>query len=321
MVIESSSCRDRNSKPGGSQDPQVYIGSGRLNAILARMKKCLLMVAVSFFAVAFSYGAFYLFNADEVSALDDLYELARTNPSLALDKVPQIMEANPEFMNRCHEITHKIGHFAYASLKERAFDFVRPMCGAGYLHGLLEEAVIFEGAVSLKDKVHQVCKEDQIESCLHGLGHAILKTAQSTHAAIDLCRLVTSEHTDCYDGVFMEHFDSESSSKQISYTDGLSVCLNMSSDVQPSCFFYLPRILKSLTATEVALECTKLTVPANFICAQGSGVMFMKYEPSFDKNSALSMCDAYVDPEIKQTCALGVENYSQFGSIDNSRWQ
>ncbi len=287
--------------------------------MLAGMKKCLLGALV--FAVAFSYGAVYLLEAEEVRTLEDLYELARTHPDVALDKIPYIINANPELMNRCHEITHNIGHIAYSAFQERAFDFVRPMCGAGYLHGALEEAVTLDSVTSLVGEVHKVCKENQIEACLHGLGHAIFNVTQNTSSAIDLCKGITSEHTDCYDGVFMEQFDSESSPIKISYSDGMSVCLNMDHDIQASCFFYLPRTLKDQAASEVAIQCNELETPSNFICAQGSGVMFMKYERTFDTNNARSMCDAYVDAKLKQPCLVGVESYSQFGSLENSRWQ
>jgi hypothetical protein len=289
--------------------------------MLAGMKKYLLIISVSLCAVAFSYGIFHLLKADEVSTLDDLYELAHTHPGLALDKVSEIIEANPELMNRCHEITHQIGHVAYSSIKERAFDFVRPMCGAGYLHGLLEEAVTFEGTVSLKDTVHQVCKENQIESCLHGLGHAILNVTQNTYTAIDLCRSVTNEHTDCYDGVFMEQFDAESSPSRLTYEEALDVCHTVDPMFQPSCFFYLPRVSKDLPPEEVVAQCQSLISPVNSICAQGSGVMFMKYEKAFNKEKAISLCSKYETSTLNQHCNSGVENYSEFGSLENSRWQ
>jgi hypothetical protein len=285
------------------------------------MKKYFLGLGMFGCAVAFCYGAVYLLWADEVTTLEELYELARTRPDMALETLPTLIEADPELMVRCHEITHQIGHVAYAAQKDLAFEITSPVCGAGYLHGALEEAVTFDGLDSLSERVHEMCKEDQLESCLHGLGHAIVQITPDIPAAVLLCKEISTLDTDCYDGVFMEKFDSESAPVTISYTDGVTTCLEMNTEVKPSCYFYVPRIIKDFTPREVATACSALPTSANVICAEGSGVMFMKYEPGFNKDIALTSCEVYTDSNMRLACIGGVTKYSQFGSIENTRWE
>jgi hypothetical protein len=195
------------------------------------------------------------------------------------------------------------------------------MCGGGYLHGLLEEATIFDASMSLTEIVHTVCTGDMEESCLHGLGHAIYKSVQTVPDSIKYCDEIINNNKDCYDGVFMELFDLEEGSAEVSISKGLDICLVATHKTKPSCIFYLPRVLKSAEAETTTTFCANLTDASDqLICAEGSGVMFMKYAPLFNIEEVTPKCTLYAEESLEQVCTAGANSYYTYGNVTNTEW-
>jgi hypothetical protein len=253
--------------------------------------------------------------------INNIYTLSETNPTEAISALKKFIKTEPSYMNQCHEIAHEIGHRAYTHFNEQAFAFKDPFCGAGYLHGLLEEATIFDGTMSLKDMVHTVCSGEIEESCLHGLGHAIYKSVHDIPKSITYCNKVMTKNKDCYDGVYMELFDTETATGTLSANDATNICITSSEQAKASCFFYLPRILKHAPPKDATSFCSSLPTPDDQkICAQGSGVMFMKYAEVFEIEAVTKECELYTSAPLKQTCITGVHNYYTYGNVTNTEW-
>ncbi len=252
--------------------------------------------------------------------IDVIQRTAEADPIQAIALLKQFIESEPTFMNQCHEMAHEIGHISYENFGEQAFSFKDPFCGGGYLHGLLEEATIFDESMSLTEIVHTVCSGDIEESCLHGLGHAIYKSTQDISDSVKYCDKVRTNNKDCYDGIYMELFDREDSAG-VSVVDATEICNAASERTRLSCLFYLPRVLKNAEPETATTFCANFFDPdARATCAQGSGVMFMKYATLFEIEAVTKTCALYTEESLKQACTTGANAYYTYGNVTNTEW-
>ena len=253
--------------------------------------------------------------------IETIYKTAEADPIKAIALLRQFIESESTFMKQCHEIAHEIGHISYEHFGEQAFLFKDPLCGGGYLHGLLEAATIFDESMSLKEIVHTVCSGDIEEACLHGLGHAIYKSVQNVPDAITYCDKVRTKNKDCYDGVYMELFDQEDTSERMSIAAGAEICNAASEQTKSSCMFYLPRLIRAAKPEEATVFCSTLAKAEDrLICAQGSGVMFMKYATLFEIEAVTRICALYTYDLLKQACTTGANSYYIYGNVTNTEW-
>lgn len=245
------------------------------------------------------------------------------HPTKALAALREKVTLRPEEMVNCHMETHMIGHAAYAAFGEAAYAFADPMCGGGYLHGVLEQAFKANGVGYLDSIVHSVCDGEIAESCLHGVGHGLHEALNDVKLAIALCDSIVSAHSDCYDGVFMDAFDSEGMVTQqtLEIETALALCESVDSTAQASCYFYLPRLLGHLPYLDTVALCSSAGIKTGWAaCAQGSGVYFMKWTSGFSSDRANQFCAAYLDKNQRELCQQGVIAYEQYGAAGNNRW-
>lgn len=249
-----------------------------------------------------------------------IYKTAETDPILSITMLKQFIVSDPAYMIECHEIAHEIGHIAYEHFREQAFTFKDPLCGGGYLHGLLESATVFDDSMSLPEMVHTVCSGDIEESCLHGLGHAIYKSVLDIPTALTYCDKVRSQNKDCYDGVYMELFDTEEG-QELSIAAGSAICATATIQTQSSCWFYLPRLLKTNGPQTTIAHCASLLKSTERqVCAKGSGVMFMKYASRFEIDIVTKQCELYTDDSLAILCTTGANDYYKYGNVTNTEW-
>lgn len=169
-----------------------------------------------------------------------------------------------------------IGHEAYQALGERAYDYLDPMCGGGYLHGVIEQALLLKGMSYASPLVHDVCSEEMEESCLHGIGHGIHKLVGDIEQSLLFCDEIPTTATDCFDGVFMDAFDPESAPRDavLSLSQAQHICTSVGKRAQPSCYFYLPRTVPGAEYLSIIDACSSSTIGDGWAaCAEGSGVV------------------------------------------------
>lgn len=249
--------------------------------------------------------------------------LSNPSPQLALQKLKETVAQDPfERMAHCHEEAHKIGNTSYELLGEKAYAYADPMCGGGFLHGVIEQAFIDQGLDYLQTVTHEQCKGDILESCLHGVGHGIHKLSPDLSLSIRTCSQISASGTDCYDGVFMDIFDTHNAGEEaITLTDALLMCENTVETAQNSCYFYLPRIIKNSEAQKIVDICSSKDIKSGWAaCATGSGVFFMKQTSGFNKQIATEYCSLYTDKNLKTLCYQGVQAYEKYGNVENTKW-
>ena len=240
----------------------------------------------------------------------------------ALANIKLDMENDPELMTQCHDQVHVVGHMAYEYLQEDAYQYADPMCGGGYLHGVLEKAFAINGLSYLETVVHTNCDGEVTESCLHGVGHGIQQLTNDVSQSIQICEQIGTEDLDCYEGVFMEQFEGTPLAVGATVTESiLNLCAKSPLGAQKSCYFYLPRILGQAPAMSIVELCEeKLTSEDSLVCAEGSGVFFMKQTSGFRAQVAKDYCDSYQAEALVNSCLRGVVAYESYGGLENNRW-
>ena len=198
------------------------------------------------------------------------------SPTVASDQLRKNVLNDPNvLMTGCHAEAHSIGHNAYLLLGEGAYLYADPMCGGGYLHGVTEQAFESNGLVYLQKIVHEQCTGDILESCLHGVGHGIHQATDNIETAVVICGQVAASGTDCFDGVFMDAFDTEGNTEKnvITLQEAYGVCENTTSEAENSCYFYLPRVMGIAAAAAIVDVCAGPQIKNGWgACAMGSGV-------------------------------------------------
>jgi len=245
------------------------------------------------------------------------------DPKKELDHLREKIEKEPEYMVECHAEAHEIGHNAYKALGDKSYDYASPMCGGGYLHGVLEQAFSQNGIQYLSTVVHSGCSDESMESCLHGIGHGLHTLLGDIPKSLSACSEINTSNTDCFDGVFMDVFDSEgvAAKENISLSSAQNICKSAAKKEQSSCYFYLPRVVFPVDHTAIVALCSSFEVGEGWAaCAEGSGVYFMKRVSGFNKKIAIEYCSEYVDKNMKKLCIDGVNKYEQYGGAENTRW-
>jgi len=253
----------------------------------------------------------------------DTLQKNQLNPSDELNRLREQVLNNPSLMIGCHNEAHKIGHKAYDLLREDAFMFVDPMCGGGYLHGVLEEAFLLNGLSYLDEVVHNQCDGEILESCLHGVGHGIHELTKDLVSSIEICATISASSSDCYDGVYMDIFDIEDKQNIVppELDVAQQICEVSPELAQQSCYFYLPRVLSAQEPGVTIKLCSSTLKEKGWAaCANGSGVYFMKHTSNFNREIAEGLCDQYTDLNLRTLCSRGADDYQRYGALENKRW-
>lgn len=268
-------------------------------------------------------GVFKSVREHSIGASHTHTHTAEFHPTAALLALQEKVTREPEHMVHCHMETHMIGHQAYDAYKDTAYTFADPMCGGGYLHGVIEQAFKRNGVSYLDTIAHDLCNGEITESCLHGVGHGLHEVLRDIPEAVSFCELIATSHTDCFDGVFMDAFDSEGMSEVVTMEieTAQAICGSTVESAQDSCYFYLPRLLAAEPYTKTIELCSSSEIGSGWAaCAQGSGVFFMKSTSGFSAELAEQYCSSYQDDNLAALCVNGVLAYATYGSAANTRW-
>lgn len=249
-----------------------------------------------------------------------LLHILRHDPAQLFHEYDSYLRDRPDRLRDCHGILHAIGHEA---LEESGWDasmkIAHPLCGGGYIHGVIEAKFGLLAAMSpstIRSEIIGACGDPTNEVCYHGIGHGLMVLFHDdVSRSLETCDTTALPgRIDCYDGVFMHVFDAEETgiAKNIPERNlGSKLCDSVGSQRQSSCRFYAPRVFARTPSMieDAANSCKKTTdADAARVCALGSGHMFMKYLlPDID--SAIEACDEFASSMLQGECEVGVKMY------------
>lgn len=278
----------------------------------------------------FAYKYSILTSKKYAAYQDTLIDLVKEDPKQAFITFREILATDPFSYNSCHGIAHQMGHVAYETFGfQTAMSYQDALCGAGYIHGIVEARF---GALQEKEifsQVATICDEGN-KSCYHGIGHGLMvATKLNISQSLAFCDgLPALGRRNCYDGVWMHIFDLEESGAPHDVGDATALpdsvvveqrrllCETTQDEYKTSCYFYLPRIYahayEAPFQTVVSL-CNKVEKDFNVVCAAGVGHMSMKYHVG-DPMAAINMCGGFSTAELSSACKEGGFLYYLFSA-------
>jgi hypothetical protein len=275
----------------------------------------------------YAYHDFFMYNISrifhtEISTMEDeLIHILEENPDQVFDALHTKLQEHPQTSAVCHGIAHKLGHHAYELYGfDRAMQYQNSLCGAGYIHGVIESHFGLFSKELLTEDITTICTPTD-EQCNHGIGHGVMiYTKNNIEESLRMCDLLSLPgRSDCYDGVFMHVFDNEETgvSKDIpERTLGAQLCEKVTRQQMTSCYFYVPRIFTRDVeiGQKTGALCSEIKnvqlAKASEICAYGAGVAFEKYMPSHDE--AVGLCATYFTDRLQQECRAGIASYANW---------
>jgi hypothetical protein len=247
-------------------------------------------------------------------------KLNQTDPAQALALLQQTVDSHPDIARICHPIAHDLGHAAlekYAYNFKKAVSFQDGVCGNGYLHGVVEHAVLH--APDPEQALHTLCAPELDGSCLHGIGHgAMFVAAMDLPKALAFCDWfkLPTQRTSCAEGVFMQNFEvgvpGVKSSSWLKASDPMYPCAQQPTRYQGSCYYYAPQYYLSLHAGKYAdglAWCrTAGTSAAVTACTMGMGSRTMKY--NIDRVAfSEAQCATETERSLRDVCVRGLTSY------------
>jgi len=194
----------------------------------------------------------------QIAERDKLIALFKPDDPSSIFTIVDTIAANPALSFDCHEIAHDLGHKAYelygfagamnfTDTKRLDKPSVQDICAGGYVHGVLEEAALYQP--SFVDNPGEMCAQapqGSRASCFHGVGHALMfANYRDVHASVIECRKAgtSDEASRCFEGVYMELFWG---STKYSGPDTLGwdpakpfePCIETGADAKFACFLY-----------------------------------------------------------------------------------
>lgn len=196
-----------------------------------------------------------LINVDENFISNSKKEFRRivleSDPKNAINILKKDSQNDNKALSICHDILHEIGHTAFYKYKNLTdvLLFQDDFCNSGYLHGVFEE--YFDIVDNPLEGLSKICDQNSKRKfdewqCYHGIGHGFMYfTGGDLDKSLDLCKDVLNRESNrnyCYNGVYMEIFNTQILAKEINFVDKNNpslICLNRNID-KNSCYFYLP---------------------------------------------------------------------------------
>ncbi|GAA2037120.1 hypothetical protein GCM10009839_42870 [Catenulispora yoronensis] len=247
-------------------------------------------------------------------------KLDETDPAQALALLQQIVDDHPDISRICHPIAHDLGHAAlekYAYDFKKAISFQDGVCGNGYLHGVVEHAVLH--APDPEQALHTLCAPELDGSCLHGIGHGAMFVADmDLPKALSFCDWFgqPGQRTACAEGVFMQNFEVDvpgvKNSSWLRASDPMYPCAQQAARYQGPCYYYAPQYYLSIHADQYAdgLKWCRTAANTSAVasCTMGLGSRIMKYnidQVAFSE----AQCATETDRALRDVCVRGLTSY------------
>jgi hypothetical protein len=220
----------------------------------------------------------------EKKTQDHFLEIADRSIPDALTELRERSKNERDIVKICHGIAHKIGRFAfkkYGNVND-ALQYQDDVCGSGYMHGVVEEYM--STTKNVYDDMMTVCQQYGAK-CYHGMGHGFMYfTLNDLPRSLQYCDRYEEDfqRTNCYDGVFMENFETDGSmhdSEYLKKDDTFYICRISDEKYKDNCYFYAPRyfLLNNPDKyNETFSECRKAEPGYIASCLRGVGSVTMK---------------------------------------------
>jgi hypothetical protein len=231
----------------------------------------------------------------------------------------------------CHQLTHAIGRAAaerYGSIPG-AYGRGEHFCGAGYYHGVIEAVTAEIGADRILQEAGTLCAElgehrkysVYHEGCAHGLGHGFMGVLDNElFESLETCDALVDgwEREHCYNGVFMENYDSGHSSKYLDVDLPLYPCTDVEDSYKTQC--YQKQTTYALRAQDgdfakVFDLCEGVEAGFRPACYHGLGRNALEESLRKDVTDAAEAASANVlcalgeDYEARSNCVIGAARY------------
>ncbi|MCE9585453.1 hypothetical protein K8Q94_02425 [Candidatus Nomurabacteria bacterium] len=283
------------------------------------IRKTLVIFAVLFFIFSIY---FYLNIKKEQKTLphysrEELMQmLDKKTPSQVLAILREEIISDESLANSCHGVAHEIGHHAYLKYGfSGAMSYEDDVCGAGYIHGVIEEKFGFLKEDQLLNELNSVCLPANLNRCFHGVGHGLMFALNGdVKKSLSFCDSYKekSQRSNCYDGVFMHIFDDENTgiNKVIThFEDAFDFCSTFKTPYNNNCYFYAPRYKMSTESLDNIKKCESITSSSLRVsCIVGSGVGFMKHHITQEKEGE-NYCFVFKNVDA---CFEGLIRYYNF---------
>jgi hypothetical protein len=248
---------------------------------------------------------------------ENLKELTvHSGPSSALSALTLLVKTDPAVGGICHDLTHVIGQAAYETYGfDKALTFDSPLCGSGYLHGVIEKRFAGIPLAKLPPLLQEICRMDD-GRCLHGVGHGVMfATDNKMPFALRYCSSfpTATAQSFCSEGVFMENFSTEDSSHPSAYRhpdDPFYPCAEQKVRYEGTCYFYSVSYYLKLHANDYRGAFSWcMTARMGYIgtCMSGVGSRAMKYTIG-DTSYVEKICDS-APADFVNSCIDGMVSY------------
>lgn len=260
-------------------------------------------------------------------------ELVRTqDPGVALQELDEQSKLHESVLRSCHQLVHAIGHEAYEKYGDVAvaLSFRNEVCGAGYVHGVIETYI--ETVGYSKTRLADMCNSYTIgpdrANCYHGAGHGLMYySGNDVPVSLAACDSLpqVNDRLRCSEGVFMENFESDEIFHPSEFVDGensFGICRAQSKSYQKgTCYFYAPHYYLRTHPSQYQTMFEKcITAEPAFVSTCIKGTASRVAKENTKRISYLDwMCSKQKNNEMSCAEGLGSYHYTQYGDAEKTR--
>jgi len=257
-------------------------------------------------------------NNDEKCLQDYIVNLQSSeNSHEALKFLKNYLTQNPNSITDCHIIAHKLGRLAwdkYHNIRKLYFSEGN-ICGFGYLHGAITEALNSKSINQLIPVTKTFCdvlegvNTAALDECWHGIGHGVVASLGTLDSGLQICETLPKGGAhNCILGALMEVTAGFSNDYSVALRETIKIlntCSSYSSPTSSSCIYASGPINIRIDSKNGNLEkswkrCKKYAGKYLLYCAQGLGAA-VPSESGWDIKNSVSSCSS-IDPGFIISC-------------------
>lgn len=207
-----------------------------------------------------------------------------------------------------HDLAHAVGALAEAKLGMSGFSMCDSSFAFGCYHGFLEALLKKHGASAIsraEDECLALVLSGNSVSCIHGIGHGVMASSIDISQALAACnRVIQSNRSYCYDGVFMEYFSGTMQKQAVDARDPWKFCLGQSERHQRECVRNNTMFLLHADIAQTPYRmCADLPKNLSEECVHTTG-LFAGQSALGDPTAAKDICKKFESGSDQASCAI-----------------